>query len=54
MSDYIILPGVLPNLTEVSVAFWMNTDDKNNYGTPFSYASDDDNDNALVFADYDG
>lgn len=38
---------------QVSLCLWMKTDDVNNYGTPFSYATDT-YDNALTLTDYSG
>ncbi|XP_061166124.1 sushi, von Willebrand factor type A, EGF and pentraxin domain-containing protein 1-like [Saccostrea echinata] len=42
------------DLTSVSVSFWMKTSDTTNQGTPFSYASDSNMDNALTMTSYDG
>ena len=42
------------DLTSFTVSFWMQTDDKQNQGTPFSYASSDAMDNALTMTSYDG
>ncbi|PIK33677.1 putative sushi, von Willebrand factor [Apostichopus japonicus] len=54
--DYSILKGreTFDDLYEVTVAFWMRTRDKSSYGTPFSYATSKDNDNALTLTDYNG
>ena len=37
----------------MSFCFWMNTNDKGNYGTPLSYAIQAQ-DNELTFTDYSG
>ena len=42
------------DMTSVTASFWMKTDDIINQGTPFSYASSDDMDNALTITSYDG
>ena len=42
------------DLTSFTVSFWMQTDDNQNQGTPFSYASSDAMDNALTMTSYDG
>ena len=41
------------NLYEVTLTFWMKTDDSANYGTPLSYARDAQ-DNAFTLMDYSG
>ncbi|XP_053395851.1 sushi, von Willebrand factor type A, EGF and pentraxin domain-containing protein 1-like [Mercenaria mercenaria] len=41
------------DLTSVTVCFWMKTDDRENQGTPFSYANAD-GDNIFTLTDYDG
>ncbi|XP_072050958.1 neuronal pentraxin-1-like, partial [Amphiura filiformis] len=53
-TDYILLEKSLPDLSEVTVAFWMQTTDSGNYGCPFSYATSDEVDNALTLMDYTG
>ena len=37
--DYVLLDGFVNDLFEFSVCFWMQTEDRDNYGTPFSYAT---------------
>lgn len=56
-ADRVGLEGVLPDLYEFTLAFWMKTSDKTNFGTPISYAtrrSDgaSDMDNTLTLQDY--
>ncbi|XP_071494914.1 sushi, von Willebrand factor type A, EGF and pentraxin domain-containing protein 1-like [Diadema antillarum] len=51
------LEGVLPDLFEFTLAFWMRTSDRVNFGTPISYAvrgaeGEEDVDNALTLQDY--
>lgn len=41
------------NLYAVTICFWMKTTDIDNYGTPFSYATKD-NDNTFTLLDYGG
>lgn len=41
------------DLTSTTVCFWMNSDDTQNQGTPFSYANED-GDNIFTLTDYDG
>ncbi|XP_042551824.1 sushi, von Willebrand factor type A, EGF and pentraxin domain-containing protein 1 [Dipodomys spectabilis] len=52
--EYVILDGVLPALQEVTCAFWMKSSDSINYGTPISYAIEDDNANTFLLTDYNG
>lgn len=42
------------DLTSATASFWMKTDDAINQGTPFSYASSPDMDNAFTLTSYDG
>jgi len=42
-----------PDLTSLTVCFWMRTDDDTNQGTAFSYANED-GDNILTLTNYDG
>ena len=42
-----------PDMTATTVCFWMNSDDTQNQGTPFSYATEE-GDNILTLTDYDG
>lgn len=42
------------DLSAVTVSFWMKTNDTINQGTPFSYSSSSDMDNALTITSYDG
>ncbi|XP_063877551.1 sushi, von Willebrand factor type A, EGF and pentraxin domain-containing protein 1-like isoform X4 [Scylla paramamosain] len=51
--DYVSLEGFSHSLDSFSLCLWMKTDDLNNYGTPFSYATDS-HDNALTLTDYSG
>ena len=41
ITDYVSVEHFYTDVTEMSVAFWMRTSDKVNYGTVFSYATDD-------------
>ena len=40
-------------MTAMTVAFWVNTTDKSNFGTPLSYATGNQ-DNELSITDYNG
>ena len=40
------------DLSTATVCFWMKTDDQENQGTPFSYATSD-GDNVFTLSDYD-
>ena len=51
--DYVLLDGFRQPLDEFTICFWMTSDDKNNYGTPFSYATSSE-DNELTITDYNG
>ncbi|XP_064626004.1 sushi, von Willebrand factor type A, EGF and pentraxin domain-containing protein 1-like [Lineus longissimus] len=51
--DHVMAEGVA-DMTSVTIAFWMQTTDRSNYGTPFSYAADRERDNALTLMDYSG
>ncbi|KAK8726504.1 hypothetical protein OTU49_010282 [Cherax quadricarinatus] len=51
--DYVLVEGFSKPLESVSLCLWMRSDDRDNYGTPFSYATDD-HDNALTLTDYNG
>ena len=53
ITEYSIVEGLAGNLTEVTIAFWMTTNDKENYGTVISYANNE-YDNALTLMDYGG
>ncbi|KAK2150293.1 hypothetical protein LSH36_413g01017 [Paralvinella palmiformis] len=53
LTDYVALDGVLPSLSEVTIAFWMRANYTGNYGTPLSYATDAEA-NAMTITDYDG
>ena len=53
-TDYVLLEKVLPDLSEVTISFWMQTTDSSNYGCPFSYATGENMDNALTLMDYTG
>ena len=57
ISDKAQLSGILPDLYEFTLAFWMKTSDISNSGTPISYAvrgldGEEDMDNALTLQDY--
>ena len=52
-TDYSATERLHDDLTSISVAFWMKTDDKSNYGTVVSYANAQFN-NAFVITDYNG
>ena len=42
--DYVLLDGFREPLDEFTICFWMSSEDRDNYGTPFSYAtSNEDN-----------
>ncbi|XP_042878589.1 sushi, von Willebrand factor type A, EGF and pentraxin domain-containing protein 1-like isoform X2 [Penaeus japonicus] len=51
--DYAAIEKVPRPMNSSSVCFWMKTDDRDNYGTPFSYATDS-HDNAFTITDYSG
>ncbi len=51
--EYSSIDGLSRNLSQITVAFWMQTLDTENYGTPFSYATTDFP-NAFSFVDYNG
>ncbi|XP_068228821.1 sushi, von Willebrand factor type A, EGF and pentraxin domain-containing protein 1-like isoform X2 [Palaemon carinicauda] len=51
--NYVAIENLPSDLTSASVCFWLRSDDKDNYGTPFSYATDEF-DNALAITDYNG
>ncbi|XP_070563038.1 LOW QUALITY PROTEIN: sushi, von Willebrand factor type A, EGF and pentraxin domain-containing protein 1-like [Ptychodera flava] len=51
--DFVEMYG-MPNLTAFTIAFWMKTADRQNYGTVLSYAVKDHSDNTLVITDYNG
>ena len=53
ITDFVVLERMSDNVTEITVAFWMKTADKDNYGTPISYATEN-NDNAFTITDYSG
>ena len=57
ITDYLSIDQALPNMTEVTVAFWMSTWDPEGspkyQGTPLSYATDV-HDNALTITEYSG
>ncbi|CAH1269015.1 NOTCH2 [Branchiostoma lanceolatum] len=47
----------IPDIDAFTLAFWMQTTEHTNYGTPFSYATNEGNagsDNALTISDYTG
>ncbi|XP_070552687.1 sushi, von Willebrand factor type A, EGF and pentraxin domain-containing protein 1-like [Ptychodera flava] len=55
-TDYAMIDDI-PDLYDVTMSFWMRTDDKSSYGTPFSYAHAEGAagsvmDNALTLQDY--
>ncbi len=51
--DYAALPGPRRNLSAISVAFWLQSADAENQGTPLSYATDAEP-NAFTLTDYSG
>ncbi|KAK4305073.1 hypothetical protein Pmani_023017 [Petrolisthes manimaculis] len=51
--NYISVDGLSSNLSSASVCFWMYSVDRENYGTPFSYATQL-HDNAFTITDYNG
>ncbi|XP_047481240.1 LOW QUALITY PROTEIN: sushi, von Willebrand factor type A, EGF and pentraxin domain-containing protein 1-like [Penaeus chinensis] len=51
--DYAAIEKVSRPMNSSSACFWMKTDDRDNYGTPFSYATDS-HDNAFTVTDYSG
>ncbi|XP_054755195.2 sushi, von Willebrand factor type A, EGF and pentraxin domain-containing protein 1-like isoform X1 [Lytechinus pictus] len=56
-ADRVALEGVLPDLYEFTLAFWMKTSDQDNFGTPISYATRGPNgasdvDNTITLLDY--
>eukprot|EP00058_Branchiostoma_floridae_P022633 XP_002608123.1 hypothetical protein BRAFLDRAFT_91399 [Branchiostoma floridae] len=54
VDDYTSASYNIPDMTATTVSFWMQTTDRNNYGTPFSYALSEEvgSDNALTISDY--
>ncbi|XP_076997754.1 sushi, von Willebrand factor type A, EGF and pentraxin domain-containing protein 1 isoform X2 [Tamandua tetradactyla] len=52
--NYVMLDGVLPSLSALTCAFWMNSSDVFNYGTPISYALENGSDNTFLLTDYNG
>ncbi|KAM9329386.1 sushi, von Willebrand factor type A, EGF and pentraxin domain-containing protein 1 [Gastrophryne carolinensis] len=50
---YVMLDNILPTLSAITCAFWMQSSDVTNYGTPISYAIDS-SDNAFLLTDYNG
>ncbi|XP_078575446.1 sushi, von Willebrand factor type A, EGF and pentraxin domain-containing protein 1-like isoform X3 [Branchiostoma floridae x Branchiostoma japonicum] len=50
--DYVMIDSI-PSLKALSCAFWMRSTDKQNYGTPLSYATSSE-DNTFVLTDYNG
>ncbi|XP_076046526.1 sushi, von Willebrand factor type A, EGF and pentraxin domain-containing protein 1-like [Oratosquilla oratoria] len=51
--NYAILETLPRVLSEITLCFWMRSSDRDNYGTPFSYATTE-YDNALTLTDYSG
>ncbi|KAG8455052.1 hypothetical protein GDO86_001318 [Hymenochirus boettgeri] len=51
---YAMLDNGLPSLSAITCAFWMRSSDTTNYGTPISYALDNDSDNTFLLTDYNG
>ncbi|XP_069779037.1 sushi, von Willebrand factor type A, EGF and pentraxin domain-containing protein 1 isoform X2 [Narcine bancroftii] len=51
---YVLLDNILPTLSALTCAFWMKSSDTTNYGTPISYAFDNECDNAFLLTDYNG
>ncbi|XP_033101174.1 sushi, von Willebrand factor type A, EGF and pentraxin domain-containing protein 1-like isoform X2 [Anneissia japonica] len=52
-TDYVLLDGI-PDLSAITVAFWMRTSDTDNWGTAISYTVDFDLFDELVLMDYTG
>jgi CUB/sushi domain-containing protein len=52
--EYVMLDGMLPALHAITCAFWMKSSDLINYGTPISYALEDNRDNTFLLTDYNG
>ncbi|XP_044001596.1 sushi, von Willebrand factor type A, EGF and pentraxin domain-containing protein 1-like [Aphidius gifuensis] len=53
ITDYVLIPGPKYNLTEFTICLWLQSTDKFNYGTIFSYATDNQ-DNEITLNDYNG
>lgn len=51
--DTSFIRGFRQPLEEMTACMWLKTTDQLNYGTPFSYATDDV-DNMLTLTDYSG
>ncbi|XP_013383226.1 sushi, von Willebrand factor type A, EGF and pentraxin domain-containing protein 1 [Lingula anatina] len=51
--DHSIVHGPHKDLSEITVAFWMKTSDKDNYGTAISYSTLEEN-NTFAITDYSG
>ncbi|XP_053558647.1 sushi, von Willebrand factor type A, EGF and pentraxin domain-containing protein 1 [Bombina bombina] len=51
---YALLDNVMPTLSAITCAFWMNSSDMFNYGTPVSYAVENGSDNTFLLTDYNG
>ena len=48
--DYVLLDGFRKPLDEFTLCFWMASGDRDNYGTPFSYAtSSEDNEVRMAY-----
>ena len=51
--DYVLLDGFMSDLLEFTICFWMQTEDKDNYGTPFSYATKHEDNEVITTNQYD-
>lgn len=51
--DFIKVDQLRESLEQFTLCLWLNTTDRSNYGTPFSYATDEF-DNSLTLTDYNG
>ncbi|XP_045583570.2 sushi, von Willebrand factor type A, EGF and pentraxin domain-containing protein 1 isoform X3 [Procambarus clarkii] len=51
--NYVSIEGFKRPHTSATVCMWMRSEDRDNYGTPFSYATDQ-HDNAFTLTDYNG
>ena len=55
-SNFVLMQDTLPELNALTLSFWMRTNDKDNAGTPFSYATREPDgrvvDNAFTIYNY--
>ena len=52
-TDFVSVERMYDNLTAITLAFWMKTSDKDNYGTPISYSTEKE-ENCFTITDYSG